>query len=535
MSQGGTHAHRAGRGVLASCGRLLRKLVDILKLGLTSFMGLAVIGVLMGAMPDFQNFEIAFEFKLFVGVVVIIGLLVYRAIISILSDWLSDGLTRVCMRDNEPEILSVLRNYNSKKTDERDDPVERACEISKQYSSARDDLCRHRLDVEKAILKSKGEESTEVLEVTKLRDASYEKYLAVSKKLLDACNSGSSLTGRIHERNRATRACADRLSQLLDESVTDQPQDPATATRSVVETLSLHDGWGVSKLEELLVFNQFRLFPERMKETWLANIARDYQSNVAPALKRAAWVAISELNADSIRLDVLVTAAADAKTVVDDGARPHERMKKDLNEMILSIRKVRRAVRDARLAREDAEDDGDDKRRAYLEQQLAKEKEKLKKQQQKERELWSDVYRLAAAAFPELPSQAFESSKAKSGNNALSLCDPHAARLLAPLRQFDMYEGPDGKHEPVKKSSAGKDSRNDIFRAVYDSKDVCLKKFVLGLGIRETERMARVRTLQREINSVAKLAHDRVIKPAPFFLEAENQCQSMRICRVPLV
>ena len=63
-----------------------------------------------------------------------------------------------------------------------------------------------------------------------------------------------------------------------------------------------------------------------MKETWLANIARDYQPtvapNVAPALKRAAWVAISELNADSIRLDVLVTAAADAKTVVDDGARP---------------------------------------------------------------------------------------------------------------------------------------------------------------------------------------------------------------------
>jgi len=43
------------------CLSLLRKLVDILKLGLTSFMGLAVIGVLMGAMPDFQNFEIAFE------------------------------------------------------------------------------------------------------------------------------------------------------------------------------------------------------------------------------------------------------------------------------------------------------------------------------------------------------------------------------------------------------------------------------------------------------------------------------------------
>jgi len=89
------------------------------KLGLTSFMGLAVIGVLMGAKDHH----------------VIIVLLVYRAIISILSDWLSDGLTRVCMRDNEPEILSVLRNYNSKKTNERDDPVERACDLSKQYSA----------------------------------------------------------------------------------------------------------------------------------------------------------------------------------------------------------------------------------------------------------------------------------------------------------------------------------------------------------------------------------------------------------------
>ena len=203
--------------------------------------------------------------------------------------------------------------------------------------------------MEKVILKSKGEESTEVLEVTKVRDAAYQKYLALSKKLLDACNSGSSLTGRIHERNKATRSRADCLSQLLDESVADQTQDPATATRSVVETLSLHDDWGVSKLEERLVVNQFRLFPERMKETWLANIARDYQSNVSPAIKRAAWVAISELHADSIRLDVLVTAAADAKTVVKDGARPHERMNRDLNEMISNIQKARRALRDAHL------------------------------------------------------------------------------------------------------------------------------------------------------------------------------------------
>jgi len=55
---------------------------------------------------------------------------------------------------------------------------------------------------------------------------------------------------------------------------------------------------------------------------------------------------------------------------------------------------------------------------------------------------------------------------------------------------------------------------------VCGSKDVCLKRFVLGLGNRETEKVA-VRTLQRETNSVVKLAHDRVVKPALFFLQAE--------------
>jgi serine/threonine protein kinase len=61
----------------------------------------------------------------------------------------------------------------------------------------------------------------------------------------------------------------------------------------------------------------------------------------------------------------------------------------------------------------------------------------------------------------------------------------------------------------------------DVFHAVCGSKDVCLKRFVLGLGNRETEKVA-VRTLQREITSVVKLAHDRVVKPALFFLQAET-------------
>jgi hypothetical protein len=46
------------------------------------------------------------------------------------------------------------------------------------------------------------------------------------------------------------------------------------------------------------------------KETWLAGLARDYQSNVSPALKRSSRVAISELHSDSMRFDALISARA---------------------------------------------------------------------------------------------------------------------------------------------------------------------------------------------------------------------------------
>ena len=89
---------------------------------------------------------------------------------------------------------------------------------------------------------------------------------------------------------------------------------------------------------------------------------------------------------------------------------------------------------------------------------------------------------------------------------------------------MEMYSGPDGGPSPVLISFAGRDSRNDVFHAVYGDSDVCLKKLVLGrisTGGTDGELRVRVRTLQREINSVVKLAHDRVIKPALFFLQAE--------------
>jgi serine/threonine protein kinase len=252
---------------------------------------------------------------------------------------------------------------------------------------------------------------------------------------------------------------------------------------------------------------------------------------LAPALKLAAWEAISELHSDSMRFDVLISAAADAKAVVEDGENPHERVKQGLSEMSSSIRTARRTVKTAQRLLEDAQEDRDDEARLHAEQQLSKANGDIKKLQQQELKLWRDVYRLAAVAFPELPSEALNlCTTSIDGAGTLSLCDPHAARLLAPTRQKDMYQGPDGELGPVIISFAGKDSRNDVFRAVYDGSDVCLKKFVIGRiskGGTHEELHVRVRTLQREINNVVKLAHDRVIKPALFFLQSEDNGSSL--------
>ena len=124
-----------------------------------------------------------------------------------------------------------------------------------------------------------------------------------------------------------------------------------------------------------------------------------------------------------------------------------------------------------------------DEARVHEEQQLSNANGYLRKLQLQELELWSDVYRLATAAFPELPSQALESCKAIDDKTlslsdahaaTLSLCYPHAARHLAPIRQFDMYEGPGGEPSPVIISSAGRDSRNDVtFSVLFTAARTC--------------------------------------------------------------
>ena len=127
------------------------------------------------------------------------------------------GLPQGFMGDDESEIPSFLKTHNSM---ERDACVERACDLDTQYFRAHEHLVNCRLSVENLLLEDKGEESREVLEATKLRNATYQEYLAASKKLLEACDAENGLIGRVRKqnRNKATKACAGRLFQVASES-----------------------------------------------------------------------------------------------------------------------------------------------------------------------------------------------------------------------------------------------------------------------------------------------------------------------------
>ena len=185
------------------------------------------------------------------------------------------------------------------------------------------------------------------------------------------------------------------------------------------------------------------------------------------------------------------------------------------------------------------EDAEDEEARADTEEALLDAKnrrrehsDEVKRLEQQQQALWRTLYRLAKDAYPELPARALREAAGSSrqGDSPLSLVDPRAAQLLAPSRHTEMYDGPGGSKDMRLVSLAGRDSRNDVFHAVLGGREVCLKRFVLGrLGEASVDRATHsaVRTLQREVNSVVKLAHDRVIQPALFFLQAED---SGRLC-----
>jgi len=64
------------------------------------------------------------------------------------------------------------------------------------------------------------------------------------------------------------------------------------------------------------------------------------------ALRRAAWAAIAELRAESLRLDVLTSAADGASTVVEVGKSPDTRVLESLLAISKKLKKAREKVED---------------------------------------------------------------------------------------------------------------------------------------------------------------------------------------------
>jgi len=164
-----------------------------------------------------------------------------------------EGLPGGFMRDDDTEILRVLRAHNS---EERDGPVamrldtNRALALSTQYCDkflrSRDALVSCRFVVEKGIFKIEGEECMEMLQ----RDAKYQEYLAVCVELVDACNAEDGLIGRVQKANNAIKVLADCLNQLLGESVVAITARAHCRSRTVIEIVALHDNWVARKLAQ---------------------------------------------------------------------------------------------------------------------------------------------------------------------------------------------------------------------------------------------------------------------------------------------
>ena len=476
--------------------------------------------------------------------------------------------------EEDAKTLAFLRTHDSRADDAL---ILNACHLCQAYLCTGHELTSSKVDVEHAMTSSSDEA---MQEATQRRDDARAKQLLAAQELLGACAKEPGLVARAVERNQSVKTSVRQLVDFIGESTDGIEADADLSSADIVSnSLSSHDAWvsgkileakqGREKVQEAMVTvaTTFRAYSAALLcsdyqnldlsdlhdtrrqtgdllehiadlDAWVAGLARDYEQSMAQVLRRAAWVAIAELREESLRLDALVRATASAKNVVEDGRGADRRVIAELTDLSKKIMKARRAVDAAQRSVagaqqliEDAEDDNDDDARADAEQELIEAKNRLKTHsldvihlQEKQRELWREVYRLAAEAYPELPARALSCSS-RNNDVTLSLVDPRAARLLAPARHKEMYSGPNGTERLQAISLAGQDSRNDVFHAAYAGVDVCLKRFVLGRvgsGSADPSLRSAVRTLQRELNSIVKMAHDRILAPNLFFMQADD-------------
>ena len=482
-----------------------------------------------------------------------------------------EGLPAEFMSEDDQEVLSILRKHHTLSDDAA---VLRASRCT-EYLHTRSEVSSCRADVERALAVGAEEE---VAQSAARRDAASQQHVAAAQGLLEACSCQVLSLEHAVNQNQSAQRIACRLCELLGDAVIDT-DDLSDMESAVGQCISAQDEWerrqiaqsqglrgnvkeAMKRLGTALQAYVGMLLDTSSngtccagdlvdtrplavdllesiaaQERWMWRLAKEYEEDISPLLRRAAWVAVKNVNMESLQHAALMEAVRGARAVVEDGAHPDQRFMQELGELSKNLRRARRAIgREEKLMSaakddiEEAEDYSNEEARADAVQRLtdatSKRKEyrdEIKRLEQQQQALWRTLYRLASTAYPELPAKALQevTGSSQQGDSPLSFVDPRAARLLAPSRQKDMYDGPGGAKDMHIVSLGGRDSRNDVFHAVFGDSEACLKRFVLGrLG--EAGMEGAVRTFQREINSVVKLAHDRVIKPALFFLQAED-------------
>ena len=298
------------------------------------------------------------------------------------------GLPEGYMRDEDAEVLNFLESHMSR---DKRNVISDACHLCTQYLTSRDGLTSSRGGVEHALAVCAladplAEEMQE--QAKRGRDQAHEKHLEAARALLGACDQESGFMEHVVKRRGEVNASASQLEDLLGENTKTIDIDSSSdkCLDIVQKSVSSHDKWVQSKKSEAkklqgnireamsILATTFKSYSAVLLECdnssrnagnlndsrlqtghlleciaeqdlWVAGLAREYEAGIRPLLRRAAWVAIGELREESLSLDVLISAAAGAKTVVGDGEKPADRVIAQLSALNNKLKESEKAMK----------------------------------------------------------------------------------------------------------------------------------------------------------------------------------------------
>jgi hypothetical protein len=301
----------------------------------------------------------------------------------------------------------------------------------------------------------------------------------------------------------------------------------AHGLRKCCESLDEPSGSNIGLLPDIKGVHDGLLSSISAQEAWVASLRKAHKP-VAEMLKSAARTVQSALQDEAVRLTELTSALRLAKETVAEEDFPNTVLLVRMSEIQGGLKTAEKKENKSRRERDQAKEDleGDHENEEILERCAVSEKGlqaarlDVRRLVSSLHEAWGDVFRLASAAYPELPCRVAK-KLGSLGSSYLPYVDSFSAGLLDLSRRRNMYE------EVTMISEGGVNSQNDVFRALYGGVEVCLKKFKMGniskiSGTSDDMLRSRVRTLQRELNTVARLEHPNIIKAQLFFLEEDD-------------